>query len=423
MTAPGRLIVALAFLALVAGCTGQGEQPDSFDGREVRVFGNYRGLQAEDFRLVLDEFTARTGIKASYVGTANFAGRIQERVRDGDPPDVALFPQPAILADLAEDGFIQPLSNETEAAVEANYPDGVLEVMRSNGTLYGVWYRASVKSLVWYPPERFAELGYSVPTSWEGLLELTDRMADDGHTPWCLGMEAFGATGWVGTDWIEDIVLRFYGPAVYDQWVAGDISFTDPRIQEAFQRFGDIALRPGWVVGGTRGVLTIPAMRAIDPMLDDPPGCLMTRQGSFQIFDLPPETATGGDRDLDFFVLPPPESGLAPILAAGEIAATFTGTTEAHELLAFLATPEAAKPWADAGGFTSPQSGLAEDLYASDFDRRVANLIVDAEVVRFDGSDLMPPEVGTGTFWDGVVDYMSGSPLPDVLLRIQDGFQ
>lgn len=415
-------ILLLAIITMAA-CSGQPDLLDAPDERSVvRVFGNYRGQQAEDFRLVLESFTNQTGIEAAYVGTADFSNRIRERVRDGNPPDVALFPQPAVLAELARQGFVEPLSDDTASIVEDNYSDAVLPIMIVDDTLYGVWFKASVKSLVWYRPDRFHELGYSVPQTWDGLLELSSKMASDGETPWCLGMESFGATGWVGTDWIEDLVLRLHGPDVYDQWTRGEIAFTDPLIAQAFDAFGEVALQPGWVEGGTRAILTTPALRAIDPLLENPPDCQLTKQASFQILDLPAEVAVGEGDDLDVFVLPPTGPGPAPLLAAGEIAATLTGTPEAEALLAYLATPQAGEPWAAASGYTSPHLGFDPSAYASDFDRRISELLNSAQVVRFDGSDLMAPRVGTGTFWNGMIDYVSGLNLEDVLIDIQLGY-
>jgi alpha-glucoside transport system substrate-binding protein len=422
-TVLGRFIAAFALVTMAACTADSNPASEEGDAPVVRVFGNYRGQQADDFRLVLERFTDTTGIRASYVGTAGFPTRLQERLRDGDAPDVAMFPQPAILTDLVHRGLAVPLGTEASAAVSEHFADELREIMMVDDTLYGVWFKASVKSLVWYRPDEFERLDYSIPATWDELLDLSAQMVSDGQTPWCLGMESFASTGWVGTDWIEDIVLRLYGPAIYDQWVDGEIEFTDARIEEAFSRFGAIALRSGWVEGGRRAVLTVPAMRAIDPLLDDPPGCLMTRQASFQVFDLPADVAIGPGGDVDVFVLPSFGADAAPLVAAGEIAAALTDSDEAQALLAFLADPAAGEPWAEASGYTAPHGDFDASTYASDFDRRVARLLADAQVVRFDGSDLMPPEVGTGTFWDGMIDYVSGARLEDVLENIDAGYR
>ncbi len=415
------LTIATAIALAATACTPEATEEIGSESI-VRVFGNHRGADAAAFRAVLDEFTRQTGIETSYVGTAAFASRIRERVSDGDPPDVALFPQPAVLGEMARSGFLVAPGDEVVTAVEQGYADWAIDLATIDGEIYGPWFRLSVKSLVWYPPPVFAARGYEVPATWDELEALTEQMVRDGFTPWCLGMESFGATGWVGTDWIEDLVLRLHGPAVYDQWVSGEIPFTDERIREAFAEFGEISLEPGQVAGGRRAILSVPVLAAIDPMFADPPGCLLTRQASFQEGNLPEDVKIGPEGDVDVFVLPSMDADNVPLLASGEIAAALTDSTEARALLAYLASPQSGVPWAAVGGYNSPHMGFDPAAYGSDFERRLGGLVQSAEVVRFDGSDQMLPAVGTGTFWRGMIDYVSGVPLDRVLSDIQAGY-
>lgn len=418
-----RVAAALAAVALAAGACSSATPEETDASSVVRVFGNYRGADAAAFRAVLGQFTELTGIETDYVGTAAFAVRIQDRVREGDVPDVVLFPQPAILADMARSGFLVALDGDAAAAIEKGYADWAIDLTTVDGRLYGALYRISVKSLVWYPPSVFEEQGYEVPTTWEELTALTNRMMRNGFTPWCLGMEAFDATGWVGTDWIEDIVLRLHGPDVYDQWTSGAIPFTDDRIRAAFTEFGEIALRPGRVADGQRAMLSVKALEAIYPMFDDPPGCLLSRQGSFQATALPEDIVVGPEGDVDVFVLPTVDDAQAPLLASGEIAAAFTDSEEARALIAYLASPQSGVPWASGSGYNSPHSGFDTSVYGSHLERRLGELVASTEVMRFDGSDLMPPEVGTGTFWRGMVDFVAGTSLDAVLAGIQAGYE
>jgi len=263
---PPVTVVLLVVALLVAACNGRAPAPGDL-AEPVEVFAGLRGDDAEALREVLADFTARTGIATRYVGTAGFARRLPERLREGAPPDVALVPQPALLAELARSGHLAPLDGLDE--LEDTLPPGAFEVGIVDDVRYGVWYRVSPKSLVWYPPAAFEEAGYELPRTWDELLALSRDIAADGTAPWCLGIEDFGSTGWVGTDWIEDLVLRLNGPVVYDAWVAGEVPFTDPRIAAAFDAFGEVTLTPGMVAGGTRAALTTPALEALWPMLDD----------------------------------------------------------------------------------------------------------------------------------------------------------
>lgn len=413
----------LAALLMLGGCASADEDTASADGPAVEVFTNYRGTEAAAFRDVLDSFTEATDIAVRHVGTAAFASRLPQRLRDGDPPEVALVPQPALVEELARDDRIVPL-DDVVGDLEATMLSGAATIGVVDGVRHGVWFRGAVKSLLWYRPTAFEDGVAPVPDTLDELLSRTGRLAAQDATPWCLGMESFGATGWVGTDWVEDLVLRLHGPEVYDEWVAGTIPFTDPRIEEAFEVFGEVALTEGSVLGGRRAVLGTPVLDAIDPMLDDPPGCRYLRQGSFQEAALPTGTTIApAEGDVAVAVLPGVGDEPPPVLASGEIAVAFSDDPATLELLAYLATPDAGAVWASAhGAFTSPHATLDPDVYVNDFERDLARLVAEAEVVRFDGSDQMPTAVGTGSFWRGIVDYASGAPLPVVLEQIQAGY-
>lgn len=423
MRRPEVVVWLVAMAVVVSGCTSAAPIDGvADDERVVDVFTNYRGRDADAFRAVLDAFTDQTGIAARHVGTAALAVRLPQRVRDGAPPDVALIPQPALLAELAREGLTVPLDDAVDDLTSTMRP-GVADIGVVDGVRHGVWFKVAVKSLLWSPTTDAEGAPVDVPGTLGALLATTERLAAEDATPWCLGMESFDATGWVGTDWVEDLVLRLHGPDVYDGWVEGRIPFTDPRIEEAFATFGEIALTNGSVLGGRRALLSTPALEAIDPMLDDPPGCILSRQASFQEAELPPDIAIGPDGDLVVTVLPAAGSGPPPIVAAGELAAAFNDDPATLELVRYLAGPEAGAVWAStAGGFTSPHTTLDPEDYVTPLDRRLARLVAETDVLRFDGSDQMPTAVGTGTFWAGIVDYASGVPLPDVLEGIQAGY-
>ena len=97
-----------------------------------------------------------------------------------------------------------------------------------NDHFYGFAYKMDLKSLVWYSPEQFEDNGYEIPTTMEGLIELSDQMVADGNTPWCIGVESGNATGWTATDWMEDIMLRTTSAENYDRWVSNDLAFNSP---------------------------------------------------------------------------------------------------------------------------------------------------------------------------------------------------
>ena len=409
------LLLLVAGVILATACTPT--DTVTHDGPVVTVFGGYRGVEAQRFAESIAPFEEQTGITVRYVGAGSFAKAIEERVADVNFPDVAIFPQPGLIREYAHQGVLLPLNEETQAIV-AQYPETAVGAV--GDALYSVWFRASVKSLVWYEPQVFDERGYEVPSTWDEMMDLTSQMEADGFAPWCLSVESFGATGWVGTDWIEDIVLRQSGPDVYDEWVSAEISFEDDRIINAFETFGEIVHHPGRVVGGAHRILNTPWQQAQDPMFESPTRCLLHRQGSVQQANLPGSVTIGIETDV--FVLPPMDDGEPPILAAGEFAVAFTDRPEVHALLQYLATPEAGTAWAAAGGFVSPHRSFDTDLYGDELDRRMAEILRRAKIVRLDGSDAMIPPVGTGTFWTGIVSYIQSGDARAAAAEIQAGY-
>ena len=412
------MFVMLAAVAIVAASCSSGPSPEP--AASVAVFGPLRGDEARLFMESMAPFEERTGIDIRYVGAGSVAQEIKRRAQESDLPDVAILPQPSLVAALAREGHLVPLDDETVATVRENFSPAAVEFTSVDGTPYSVWHSAIVKSLVWYRPDVFSVAGYEIPQTWAELMDLTARMESDGFTPWCLSMESFGASGWVGTDWIEDLVLRTHGPGVYDEWAAGEIPFDDERIREAFEIFAEIARTPGSVVGGPRRILNTPWQQADDPMFSDPPGCLLHRQSESARSHLPPGIEIGVD--VDAFALPPIESGPPPILSGGDLVVAFSDRPEVQEFLRYLATPESAEVLAAAGGYTSPHTTFDPTYYADDLDRWMAGLLRDAEVVRFDASDMMHPPVGTRSFWDGMMTLVRTGDIDAAIAEIQAGY-
>lgn len=423
-TGAARRVVALALVAVVVavavGCTDGSDQ----DEGAITVFSQLTGAEAEAFEAVLADFTDRTGIAVRSVGTTNFELDLVDRLQTNDPPDVALVPQPGLIdAIVQETGSIVPLPADVVELVEANYDPVWRDLLAVDGDDVGLFAQGSAKSLVWYSPDRFAEAGYEVPTTLDELAQLLVRMVDDGARPWCVGLRDGTASGWVATDWVEDFVLRLEGTEVYDDWVAGEIPFTDERIQGVIQLTGIAGLRNATTSGPLRLIVSTPVQDAILGLLGEQPRCLLHRQASFAQAWLPAGTTVAPDGDLDVFVLPDIDGGPAPMLVGAQVAVAFRDDPDVWALMRHLADPALGPAvWAQYPGYLAPQRTFPLDGYADDFDRRVAELVRDAEVRRFDGSDLMPPRVGVKAFWDEMVAWVGGQPLAIALLRIQDAW-
>ena len=293
--------------------------------------------------------------------------------------------------------------------------------------LGGIFNRINLKSIVFYPKKAFDEAGYKTPETWDDMKKLMDQIVADGDTPWCIGIESGGATGWAATDWVEDIMLRTTSLENYDKWTKGELPFTSPEVKNAVQAMSDIWFNDKYVYGGRKAIATTNFGDAPAPMMQDPPKCWLHRQGTFITTFL--EKAKPGAKagvDYDFFYLPPIDAAYGkPVLFAGDLFSVFNDRPEVRAVIEYLTTYESVAPWIKiGGGAISPHKNAVLSDYTNSVDKKAAEIIANASSARFDGSDLMPSEVGAGSFWKGMTDYVSGSAdLDQALTTIQNGWK
>ncbi len=389
----------------------------------LSITGPWTGADAALVESVLAYFEAATGATVEYSGSDSFEQDIVIATQADSPPNIAVFPQPGLMGDLAARGELAEMAADTADWVRENYAAG--ESWVSLGTaegpdgaenLYGFFYKVDVKSLVWYSPEQFDEMGYDIPETMEELIALSDQIVADGGTPWCIGLGSGAATGWPATDWVEDMMLRTQPPEVYDQWVANEISFDDPAVIGAIEAYGTFARNDAYVAGGSQAVATTDFRDSPAGLFSFPPECYMHRQASF-IPTFFPE-----DADADFFYFPSFESEDlgSPVLGAGTLFAITEDSDAARSFIDFLKTPIAHEVWMAQSGFLTPHTGVNSDLFASATLRQMNDILLGATTFRFDASDLMPAEIGAGAFWTGMVDYTTGADAADVAAGIQE---
>jgi alpha-glucoside transport system substrate-binding protein len=414
-------IVSILVLALLAaGCLEEGGGGGGGDGADgdlsgmtVSVMGAFVEPAATAFREAVSTFEEETGATVEYESSSDFETLITTRVQGGAPPDIAMFPQPGLMNDLAEQGALRPLDDivEVDRLREELIP-GIYDLGTVGDEYYGLPRVIALKSAVWYPRPAWEEAGYEIPETWDELLELTQQIADDTEgpaAPWCIGVESGGATGWVITDWIEDLLLRTAGPEAYDDWIAGDLPFDSPEVTRAAEMFAEIAFDDEYLFGGRQSMLNIPFGEGPAPMFNDPPNCYLHRQASF-ITGFFPEDVTLGE-DVDVFYLPPVTDGGFdgnPVLGSGDLASLLTENPAAEELMRYMSTVEFGEPMLDTGFDFSPFRGYPLEQYPTEVTQRQATILTEAEVFRFDASDTMPGVVGTGSFWGEMVRWVSG---------------
>jgi alpha-glucoside transport system substrate-binding protein len=423
---------ATAFTLLLAGCTpgGSTEVPEGCEayadyqghsGTEVEIYTSIISPEAEQYAESFVEFEDCTGISINWNGTKEFEAQLPVRVEGGTAPDLAVIPQPGLLKAMAETGKMLPAPAAVAESVDANYTADWKLYGTVDGTFYAAPLGANVKSFVWYSPKTFADNGWTIPTTWDELLTLSDTIAATDIQPWCVGFESGDATGWVGTDWMEDLMLRFQDADTYDAWVNHDIPFNDPKVAEVLAEAGKILKNPDYV-GDVQSIATTSFQTGGAGIVDG--SCAMHRQASFiggiLVADqgatvVPPEDTTteGG---ISVFYFPGVSADQKPALGGGEFVAAFSDRPEVAAVQLYLTTPDWVNKKAALGGWFSANKGLDTANVEDPVNKVAVEILQNATTFRFDGSDLMPAAVGAGSFWKEMTAWVAEDKSDEAVL-------
>lgn len=407
------------------GETGGATEATDLGGAQVSIFGAPTSIEGDAINQVIEEhFNQPYNADAFYEGSDSFETQIKIRIDGGNPPDLALYPQPGSIIEQAEAGnaiALEDLGFDI-AELEDRFGEYLMSLGEYEGKHYGIPTNANYKSLVWHNAPVFEAEGYEAPETWEDMMALSQQMADDGYTPWVVGTGSDDATGWPATDFLEDIVLRSQGTEVYDQWVNHEIPFDDPAIVAAGERFGEILFTEGWLVGGdASNVPSIDFRDAPAAIIGEEPDGLLMRQASF-ITNFFPE---GSEYGTDYGVFPfPTIDGNDGALIAGEFAVVFNDRPEVRQFIDVFTGAEAQCAQGSIEGVSriSPNTNTTADCYENEIVATSAESIINAlneGTARFDASDLMPSEVGSGTFWTAMNEWMRGKDLEQALADVE----
>ena len=381
-------------------------------------------IQREElFEESLMPFEKKSGIHIEVGSYRNdFTRVLPSVVTSGLTPDIVMFPQPGFLAEFVrQDQVVDPRTFLDEAYLREQYGDALFEATLLEGQVAGVWYGSNVKSLVWYPKKAFDSAGYEVPQTWDQLMALSDQIVADGRTPWCIGLESGSGSGWVGTDWVEDILLRTASLDTYDAWTTGELPFDSPEIRRVFAIMEEIWLDDSYVYGGPPTMVSDTFSESVRHMFEDPPACFLHRQASFIVAFFPDDAVYG--RDYDFFYLPPIDDKYGrPVLGGGDIMAMFNDRPEVRAVMRYLTTAESVKRLVEEGGVIASHRDAPFEWYSDLTSLKTAQILYEADAFRFDASDLMPGNVGTGTFRQGIIDWVNGADLDSVLREIDSSW-
>ncbi|MFH8242428.1 ABC transporter substrate-binding protein [Streptomyces sp. NPDC018321] len=394
----GCTALVLALGATACGGSGPvtaGGGDKALSGQSVTVAGVWSGTEQENFQKVLDAFTEKTGAKTSFVSTGdNVSTVVGSKIEGGNAPDVVMVPQVGVLKQFAGNSWLKPLSKTAQKSVGTNFADVWQSYGTVDGTLYGLYFKAAHKSTVWYSPDALAQAGVEPPKTYDEMLKAGQTVSDSGLAAFSVA----GQDGWTLTDWFENIYLSQAGPEKYDALAAHELKWTDASVVEALTTLGKLFKDKQLIEGGQKGALNTDFPGSVEKVFGPKPEAGMVYEGDFVAGVAKDQFGKEIGKDANFFPFPAVDGGEAPVVSGGDAAVVLKegkNSEAGMALLEYLATPEAAAVWAEAGGFLSPNKNLDLASYGDDVTRATAESLVGAgNSVRFDMSDQAPAAFG-----------------------------
>lgn len=377
---------------------------------KIKIIGTWGGSELETFKKIC-KFAS---VNIDYEITRDMDAILTTRSQANNLPDMAIIPNPSRMKALIRTRNIKPINYIDKDVLSKNYSKTWINLSSYAGELYGIFIKVANKSIIWYNPKEFKKNGLQIPSTWDDLISLTEKIAKTGETPWAIGADI----GWPLSDWIENIFIRLNGPELYEKWTYHRIPWTHDAVKNSFIKWGEIVKKQNYLYGRIDGTLSMKFQNAAFAIFTKPPKAYLYYEGDF-IGNIVraeiPDIKSG--ENIDFFPFPKINFKYGmPIVVGADVVVAFNDKPEVKKLIKFLITKEA-NEIAAKNGFVTPNKNVNLEIYQDILSRKSAKMLQESEIFVFDASDLMPPAVGNqGGFWDACKKYLQDTEKLDEIL-------
>ena len=397
------VIIAAAVALLVAGLAGARPKGQAGASGTSAVSGTitFDGIWTassgqKQFADVISAFNKKfPNVKVNYKPVGNDLPTVlATAVAGGHPPDMADIAQPGTIQQFANQGKLKPITY-AKGVMSQNFAPAWLKLGTFNGKLYALPFKVANKSLVWYNVPAFKTAGVKAPKTWAQLLAAAKTIKASGTPAYSIG----GADGWTLTDMFENIYLRTFGAAKYEQLSAHKIKWTDPSVITALKTMAQVVGDTSNIAGGTSGALQYGFNDSVTNAFASPPKAAMVFEADFVGGVILSSTKAKANTGFNVFTFPTINSGpgASGVEIAGDLFVTFRDTPAIRAFVSFLTTAPAAEAWAKSGGFGTGNHNVPASIYPDAITRQSEAPILTAKSVVFDMSDEQPPSFGGTT--------------------------
>jgi len=407
-----------AATALLEACGGGSSSSGTTKVTSIDALTVWSGSELATFQNVNAAFKKKTGITVNVESTRDLPTVLTTRVRGNNAPDITGSPGLSQFRTLATEGKILQLDKFFDMATyQQNYAKGWIDLATVNGGLYAVFPKANSKGTIWYSPKQFQTNGYTVPTTFDDLVTLSNKIASGGKYPWSMGVESGASSGWPAADWVDQIYMALNGPDMSDKWVAHQIPWTDSSVKNAFQMFGQIAHGTHYINGGAQAILAAAFQDACFLPYDSPPKAYMFFLGDFAAGFIKTQfPSIQAGTDFNFFSFPTINPQYAGSITGGaDQMFAMQDNDGTRQFMEFVASVEAQEIWVKGGGASSVNKAVPLSVYPDDVARATAAQLNQATSFRTSQDDAMPTAM-ENAFWKAMLTYIQDASQLDSIL-------
>lgn len=394
--------VVAVLLAVAAGCGGGGGSSNSTStgntsvSGSVKFWGIWAATEQKAFQKVIDGFHKQyPNVTVTYSSKGNDIPTVlSTAIAGGNPPDMADIAQPGLMKQLVQQGKLKPITY-AEPTIAGNFSPAWEDLGKVNGKLYGLLYKASNKSTLWYNVNVLKQAGVAPPKTWSQMVSEAKTIKASGTPAYSL----CGANGWTLTDIFENLYLRRWGQAKYNQLSTHQIKWTDPTVKTSLQDMAQVLSDTGNIYGGTSGALQTDYPTCVDYAFATPPKAAFNFQGDFVSLEILQATKSKPKKDFNVVPFPAITSGAnaKAVETGGDLIITFRDTPAIEAFMKYLASPQAAEIWAKLGGFGTGNKHVPAGVYPDPITKATEAPLAGATQVAFDMSDNQPASFGATT--------------------------
>lgn len=370
------------------------------------------GPQITDIEYFKDELQIienSTGLKIKY----EIYSDIETHLADNQNTDIdiAIIPNPQGVINLGERSVVKSINNIISTDTLNNYYSKHLQsITTSENSIknYGAFFRLFPNSMIWYNVDKYNDIGSPEFQSYDEILEFTLNYSKKNNNLWCLDIESGASTGWIATNWLEDIILSEYGPELYDEWSNQNILSSEKKILNSINSIGKLLFIDNAVYGTNKRVVRKEFRNNFKNLLSEDVDCVFSWAGHYASFYMPKDKTFG--IDYNFFKFPSTTNSNTSIVGIGDILTVLNHSDPTVKVFNLLIDDSFGKEWMNKKDATYiPANKQNKNLIMNPLTYKESKLIKASLIentFRYDASELMERKIGADALWVALRNYI-----------------